>query len=291
MTADVAVIGLGAMGSRMARRLLDTGNRVVVWNRTPERADPLVERGAERAATPAEAADRAEAVITMVAGPPALVAVTEGPDGIAVARRSLTLIEMSTVGPAAIARLTSAMPERIRVLDAPVQGSLGEAETGSLRIFVGGDDVELERWMPLLSSLGSPIHVGGLGAGASAKLVTNSTLLGVLGVLGEALALAEGLGLDRETALEVLKATPLADQVERRRPALQGGVALPRFRLTLARKDADLIHDAAAERGLDLRLAPAARGWFEEAEAAGLGDDDYSSVLIRIIERATRTSS
>ncbi|HEX5948446.1 MAG TPA: NAD(P)-dependent oxidoreductase, partial [Actinomycetota bacterium] len=229
MTADVAVIGLGAMGSRMARRLLDTGNRVVVWNRTPERADPLVERGAERAATPAEAADRAEAVITMVAGPPALVAVTEGPDGIAVARRSLTLIEMSTVGPAAIARLTSAMPERIRVLDAPVQGSLGEAETGSLRIFVGGDDVELERWMPLLSSLGSPIHVGGLGAGASAKLVTNSTLLGVLGVLGEALALAEGLGLDRETALEVLKATPLADQVERRRPALQGGVALPRF--------------------------------------------------------------
>jgi len=288
--ADVAVVGLGAMGSRMAGRLLEAGHHVVVWNRTAERAAPLVERGAERATTPAEAADRAEAVITMVADPSALIAVTEGPDGIAATEHTVTIIEMSTVGPAAIARLASAMPERIRLLDAPVQGSLGEAESGSLRIFVGGEDPEVERWMPLLAALGSPIHVGGVGTGASAKLVTNSTLLGVLGVLGEALALAEGLGLDRETALEVLKATPLADQVERRRPALEGGVKPPRFTLSLARKDAELIRDAAADRGLDLRLAPAARAWFEEAEAAGRGDDDYSSVLVWIIERAPRAS-
>jgi len=270
----------------MAGRLLDAGHRVVVWNRTPERAAALIERGAVAAATPAEAAGRAEAVITMVADPPALVTVTEGPDGIAAAEGSATLIEMSTVGPAAIARLASALPDRIRLLDAPVQGSLGEAEGGSLRIFVGGESSEVERWMPLLSVLGSSIHVGPLGAGASAKLVTNSTLLGVLGVLGEALALAEGLGLARETALEVLKATPLADQVERRRPALQGGVSPPRFTLSLARKDADLIRDAAAERDVDLRLAPAARAWLQQAEAAGLGDRDYSSVLLWIIRRS-----
>lgn len=288
--ADVAVVGLGGMGSRMAGRLLDAGRSVAVWNRTPERAAALLERGAVAAATPAEAAERAEAVITMLAGPPALVAVTEGPDGIAAAEGSTTLIEMSTVGPAAIARLGSALPERIRLLDAPVQGSLGEAEGGSLRIFVGGEASEVERWTPLLSVLGSPIHVGPLGAGASAKLVTNSTLLGVLGVLGEALALAEGLGLDRVTALEVLKATPLADQVERRRPALAGGVTPPRFTLSLARKDGDLIRQAAAERTVDLRLAPAARAWFEEAEAAGLGERDYSSVLAWIIERATGRS-
>jgi 3-hydroxyisobutyrate dehydrogenase-like beta-hydroxyacid dehydrogenase len=283
---DVAVVGLGAMGSRMAGRLLDAGHRVVVWNRTRERTAALVERGAVAAATPADAAERAEAVVTMVAGPPALVAVTEGPHGIAASPGSATLIEMSTVGPAAIDRLADAMPERIRVLDAPVQGSLGEAESGSLRIFVGGEAAEVERWTPILSSLGSPIHVGPLGAGASAKLVTNSTLLGVLGVLGEALALAEGLGLARETALEVLKATPLADQVDRRRPALQGGVTPPRFTLSLARKDADLIRGAAAERGIDLRLVPAARAWFEEAEDAGLGDRDYSSVLPWILRRS-----
>ncbi|MGH2655241.1 MAG: NAD(P)-dependent oxidoreductase, partial [Actinomycetota bacterium] len=183
-----------------------------------------------------------------------------------------------------------ALPDRIRLLDAPVQGSLGEAEGGSLRIFVGGESSEVERWMPLLSVLGSPIHVGPLGAGASAKLVTNSTLLGVLGVLGEALALAEGLGLAREAALEVLKATPLADQVERRRPALEDGVTPPRFTLALARKDADLIRDAAAEGDVDLRLAPAARAWLEEAEAAGLGDRDYSSVLLWIMARSAEGS-
>ncbi|MGH2654711.1 MAG: NAD(P)-dependent oxidoreductase [Actinomycetota bacterium] len=284
--ADVAVVGLGRMGSRIAGRLLDAGHSVVVWNRTAERAAALVQRGAVTAATPAEAAGRAEAVITMVADPPALVTVTEGPEGIAAAEGSATLIEMSTVGPAAIARLASALPDRIRLLDAPVQGSLGEAEGGSLRIFVGGEAADVERWTPLLSVLGSPTHVGPLGAGASAKLVTNSTLLGVLGVLGEALALAEGLGLARETALEVLKATPLADQVERRRPALQGGVSPPRFTLSLARKDADLIRDAAAERGVGLRLAPAARAWLQQAEAAGLGDRDYSSVLLWIIRRS-----
>lgn len=282
----VAVLGLGAMGSRMAGRLLDAGHSVVVWNRTPERAAALVERGATPAGTPAEAAERAEAVITMLAGPAALAAVTEGPDGIAAAESSTTLIEMSTVGPAAIARLASVLPERIPVLDAPVQGSLGEAEGGTLRIFVGGRASEVERWTPLLSALGSPIHVGPLGAGASAKLVTNSTLLGVLGVLGEALALAEGLGLARETALEILKATPLADQVERRRPALEGRVSRPRFTLSLARKDAELIRDAGAAHDIDLRLAPAARAWFEEAEAAGLGDRDYSSVLLWILGRS-----
>lgn len=284
--ADVAVVGLGGMGSRMAGRLLDAGHSVVVWNRTPDRAASLVERGATPAGTPAEAAEHAEAVITMLAGPAALAAVTEGPDGIAAAESSTTLIEMSTVGPAAIARLASALPERIRVLDAPVQGSLGEAEGGTLRIFVGGQVSEVERWTPLLSVLGSPIHVGPLGAGASAKLVTNSTLLGVLGVLGEALALAEGLGLARETALEILKATPLADQVERRRPALEGSVSPPRFTLSLARKDAELIRDAAAAHDVDLRLAPAARAWLEEAEAAGLGDRDYSSVLLWILGRS-----
>jgi 3-hydroxyisobutyrate dehydrogenase-like beta-hydroxyacid dehydrogenase len=288
--SEVAVVGLGAMGRRMAARLLETGHDVVVWNRTAERAGPLVDRGARPAATPAEAADRADAVITMLASPEALEDVTDGPGGIATAAGQATVIEMSTVGPAAIARLRSALPDGIALLDAPVQGSLGEAEDGSLRIWVGGEAADVERWTPLLSSLGSPLHVGPLGAGASVKLVTNSTLLGVLGVLGEALALAEGLGLDREIALEALKATPLAEQVERRRAALQDAVDPPRFTLSLARKDGELIGVAAESRDVDLRVAPAARRWFEDAESAGLGDRDYSSVLPWIIDRANRRS-
>ena len=203
----------------MARRLLDAGHELVVWNRTPARAEPLVALGARSAATPAEAARRAEVAITMVANPEALRTVTEGPDGLAAGiATSGTVVEMSTVGPAAVARLASVLPAGVGLLDAPVLGSVSEAESGTLRVFVGGAPELFARWSPLLSALGSPVHVGPSGAGAAAKLVANSTLFGVLGVLGEALALAEGLGLSREAAFAVLAATPVAAQAERRRP-------------------------------------------------------------------------
>jgi 3-hydroxyisobutyrate dehydrogenase-like beta-hydroxyacid dehydrogenase len=250
----VAVVGLGAMGSRMARRLLDAGQELVVWNRTSARADELAARGAEPAASPADAARRADAVITMIADPAALQAVTEGPNGIAAGvDETTTVIQMSTAGPAAISRLAQALPAG-RLLDAPVLGSLAEAEAGKIRIFVGGPHELVEEWTPLLSVLGSPLHVGPLGAGSAAKLVANTTLFGTLGVLGEALALAGGLGLDRGTTFEILASTPLAAQAERRQPSLEAGEYPPRFSLSLARKDADLIAEAAAGAGLDLRL-------------------------------------
>ncbi len=275
--ARVAFVGLGGMGSRLARRLLDAGHELTVWNRTPAKADEL---GAPVAANPAEAAARSELVITMVTDPPALQAVTEGPDGVAAgADEETTVIEMSTVGPAAIERLAQAL--RGPLLDAPVLGSLSEAEAGTLSIFVGGEPELFERWRDLLAVLGTPLHVGSSGSGAAAKLVANTTLFGAIGVLGEALALAQALGLSRESAYEVLAATPMAAQAERRRPALESGEFPPRFPLRLARKDADLI----AEQGLDLRLAEAARSWLAEA---GDGDQDYSAVLNRILEAATR---
>jgi 3-hydroxyisobutyrate dehydrogenase-like beta-hydroxyacid dehydrogenase len=283
--STIALVGLGAMGNRMARRLLGAGHALVVWNRTPARAAELVAAGAEEAPGPAGAALRADAVITMVADPGALQAVTEGTDGIAAgADETTTIIQMSTVGPEAISRLAQALPAG-RLLDAPVLGSLAEAEAGELRIFVGGPDELVEESTPLLSVLGSPLHVGPLGAGSAAKLVANTTLFGTLGVLGEALALADGLGLDRSTAFEVLASTPLAAQAERRRPSLEAGEYRPRFSLSLARKDADLIAEAAAAAGLDLRLVEAARSWLREAEEAGLGEADYSAMLARILSR------
>jgi 3-hydroxyisobutyrate dehydrogenase-like beta-hydroxyacid dehydrogenase len=280
----VAVIGIGRMGSRMAGRLLAAGHQVVVWNRTRAKTNPLVERGAQTAASPAEAARRADVVITTVSDPPALQEVTEGTAGLAAAvDTSTTIIEMSTVGPAAVTRLASVLPEGVGLLDAPVLGSVSEAESGTLSIFVGGPSSLVERWRPLLSTLGSPVHVGPLGAGAAAKLVANSTLFGVLGVLGEAVALAQGLGLSLEAAFDVLSVTPLAAQAERRRPAIEKGEYPPRFTLSLASKDADLLIEAAAASGTDVRLAPAARTWLADAEDAGLGNQDYTAVLAQIL--------
>jgi 3-hydroxyisobutyrate dehydrogenase-like beta-hydroxyacid dehydrogenase len=287
--ATIGVVGLGAMGSRIARRLADEGHALIVWNRDPAKAEPLLAAGAQWAASPAQAA-RAEAVITMVADPSALAAVTEGPDGVAAAlREGTTLIQMSTVGPESVERLAGLLPEN-SLLDAPVLGSVSEVEAGSLSVFVGGPDDLVERWLPLLSRLGTVLHVGPVGAGTAAKLVANTTLIGVIGVLGEALVLGDRLGLSREATFEVLGKTALAGQAERRRDAVESGEYPPRFALYLARKDADLILEAAARHGSELRLVKGAQEWLTDAESDGLGDLDYSAVLARILGGTTRPS-
>ena len=276
--STAAVIGLGGMGSRIAKRLLDTGHELVVWNRTLEKAQPLVELGAGVAESPADASRRAEAVIIMVADPQALQEVTEGPDGVAAgASEATTVIQMSTVSPAATARLASLLePTGAGLLDSPVLGSLSEVESGTLKVFAAGPDELVERWRPLLSVLGSVIPVGPIGAGTAAKLVANSTLLGALGVLGEALAVGQKLGLPREVTFEVLAATPIAAQAERRRPAIESGEFPPRFALRLALKDANLILEAS---GTELRVIEAVREWLAEANEASWGDKDYSALL------------
>jgi 3-hydroxyisobutyrate dehydrogenase-like beta-hydroxyacid dehydrogenase len=276
--STAAVIGLGGMGSRIARRLLDADHGLVVWNRTLEKAQPLVELGATAAESPADASRRAEAVIIMVADPQALQQVTEGPDGVAAgASEATTVIQMSTVSPAATARLASLLePTGAGLLDSPVLGSLSEVESGTLKVFAGGPDELVEHWTPLLSVLGSVIRVGPIGAGTAAKLVANSTLLGALGVLGEALAVGQKLGLPREVTFEVLSATPIAAQAARRRPAIESGEFPPRYPLRLALKDAKLVLEAS---GTELRVIEAVREWLAEANDASWGDKDYSALL------------
>jgi 3-hydroxyisobutyrate dehydrogenase/2-hydroxy-3-oxopropionate reductase len=278
----IAVVGLGAMGSRIAERLIGAGHELVVWNRTREKGERLAAHGAAIATSPADAAARVELAITMVRDAEALRAVVTGERGIA-AGAPPTLIDMSTVGPRAIAWLASAVGEQTAVLDAPVLGSLSEAESGSLTVFVGGAEPLVSRWTPVLRALGTPVHVGPLGSGAAAKLVANSTLFGTITVLGEALALADALGLPRDKAFEILAATPIAAQAERRRPALDSGEYPPRFSLSLARKDAELVADAAASAGVDLRVAAAALTWLADAEENGHGDEDYAAVLAEIL--------
>lgn len=285
----VAFIGLGAMGSRMARRLLDGGCKVVAWNRRRAKTEELSDLGAAIAATPKEAAASADVVITMVTDPAALQAVTEGPAGVAAGvRPGIAVIEMSTVGPAAVSRLASKLPAGARLLDAPVLGSLDEAESGNLTIFAAGPSELVERATPLLSAFGSVIPVGSLGSGAAAKLVANATLFATLGTLGEAIALGRGLGLSDDVTYLVLSATPIAGQAERRRRTIETEDYPPRFPLALARKDAALIREAAVAAGVDIRLMRAAETWLAETEAAGLGDHDYSAVLGTILHRHGR---
>lgn len=280
----VAWLGLGAMGVRMARRLVAAGHEMTVWNRTAGRTDGL---DATVAATPAAAVRDAEVVLLMLADPAALAEVTEAADGlIGAVVPGTTVVDLSTVGPAAVARLRAALPESVPLLDAPVMGSLAEAETGSLRLLTGGPTTAVAELEPLLSSLGEVVHLGPSGTGAAAKLVANFVLLGTLGVQGEAVALADGLGLQREVAWRILAQSPLAEQAEKRRPRMESGEFPARFALALARKDADLVVSMARATDTDLRLALALQRWLADAEAAGLGAQDYVAMLSHIIAPA-----
>lgn len=281
---SVAVVGLGAMGSRIAQRLLDTGHQVLVWNRSPDKAAPLVARGAIAAASPREAASGSRVLITMLADPQALRSVSEGPEGIAAgAHPGLVLVEMSTVGPDAVRTLASLLGPAPRLVDAPVLGSVGEAESGALTIFVGGPKEAVDEVGPLLATLGTVVRVGGLGAGAAAKLVANAALLGTLTVLGEALALAKALELPRETTAEVLARTPLAEQAERRLALIDADDYPRRFALSLARKDADLILETGPAASADTPLLDVVRSWLRAAEADGYGESDYTAVLATML--------
>jgi 3-hydroxyisobutyrate dehydrogenase-like beta-hydroxyacid dehydrogenase len=200
------------------------------------------------------------------------------------------VIQMSTVGPDSTARLASLLA-RDDLLDSPVLGSIMEVESGTLDVFVGGEPDLVERWRPLLSTLGTVLRVGPVGAGTAAKLVANTTLVGVISVLGEAIAVGDALGLSRTATFAVLGTTSLAEQAERRRPAIESGNYPPRFALYLAHKDAGLIVEAAAKAGIELRVAEAAREWLGEAEGAGLGGEDYSAVLVPILDRSRTRAS
>jgi 3-hydroxyisobutyrate dehydrogenase/2-hydroxy-3-oxopropionate reductase len=240
--------------------------------------------------TPAEVAACSEFVITIVSDPVALRAVSEGAEGIAAgAQPDLIALEMSTVGPDAIRTLRTILPASSALLDAPVHGPPDSARAGSLAIFVGGDAEVLERARPVLEPLGSVLHVGRLGSAAGAKLIVQTTLVGTLALLGESLALAEAFGVTREVIFDVLAQTPLASQAQRRRPMVESGDYSARFRLSLARKDMNLVSEAAQRAGLHLRLDEAGRGWLLDAEHDGRGHQDYTAIIATILERARST--
>ncbi|MFJ7954973.1 NAD(P)-dependent oxidoreductase [Streptomyces sp. NPDC096319] len=229
-----AFLGLGSMGLPMARRLLDAGHPLTVWNRTAGKADALVADGAVRAATPAEAVRDADVVVTMLADPAAALAVAD--EMLPALRPGTHWIDTSTVGPDVVAGLAARLPAGVTLIDAPVMGSVDRAAAGELMILAGGDTTPVAA---VLDRLGTVTPCGGPGTGAALKLVLINAAIGGVALVAEALTLAGALGLPRELALRTLGAGPLAGAVGR---ATATGSYFP---VGLAAKDVGLATSAA----------------------------------------------
>jgi 3-hydroxyisobutyrate dehydrogenase len=218
----IAFLGLGTMGLPMATRLVAAGHDVTTWNRGPGRTVP----GAATATSPGAAAEGAEVVITMLSGPSAVEDVVLAAD----LAPATVLVEMSTIGPDAITALAGKLP--VRVVAAPVGGSVGKAAAGELTVFAGGDLTGLDE---VLGVFGTVVPFPDARSAAAAKLVINTALIGGLALLGELRELAAGLGVPAD----LLANGPMAQFVIRAR----GHGA--HFTTALAAKDLTLVGERA----------------------------------------------
>ena len=280
MTAPLGFVGLGAMGGRMARRLLDAGYTVHGYNRTASKAADLVRAGLRLAASPREVAERAAAVFTMVTDDAALDAVARGPQGIlAGLRPDAILIEMSTVSPAVVERLAADVSARgAALLDAPVSGSPVTLESGQLSFMVGGDPSVLERARPFLLAIGPTItHVGRVGLAKSMKIAVNQALAVQMLAFSESVLLAEKAGIARERAVEVvLKSVVASPMVKYRAPFVLGMPAEALFDVDMIQKDMRLALDLAHATGVALPSVALTHELLTAAKGLGLAKYDFA---------------
>ena len=275
MSRQIGFIGLGVMGSSMARRLVEAGHQVTVYNRTAARMAPLVAAGARAAASPGQAAAGAEIVISIVRDGPDVEAVLLGPDGAAHGAKPGTIfVDMSTIAPAAARAVGAATAERqLPFLDAPVTGGDVGAREGTLSILVGGDAAVLERVRDVLGVLGRRItHCGGQGAGQTMK-ACNQILcaLNMVGVV-EALQLARRGGLDPRQLLEALASGAGGSwALEKLGPRIVAGDFAPGFMVDLIQKDLRIVQELAGSVGLPLDGVALAQSAFADNEAHGEG--------------------
>ena len=279
----ISFLGLGLMGAAMARRLLDHGFELTVWNRNPRRADALVRAGARIAATPADAARDAEAVIAMLADDAASRAVWLGEAGaLAAMARGALAIESSTLTAGWVRELGAQAGARgVSFLDAPVTGSKLQAEQGALNFLIGGDAAVVERAAALFAAMGrGQVHVGPTGSGALLKLINNFMCGVQLASLGEAIAMARRSGLDVRRVADVLAAgspgSPIVKMVVERMVSRD---YTPNFLVPLMVKDLTYAMETFAAEGIELADARAARQRFIEAADAGYRDKDIASVV------------
>jgi 3-hydroxyisobutyrate dehydrogenase-like beta-hydroxyacid dehydrogenase len=282
--AKVGFLGLGLMGSRMAKNLAAKGFEVTVWNRTLEKADALAwEVAVKVASTPAEVAAQVDAFCTCVADPPALREVVFGASGLlSEARSGQLFVDFSTVSPELTAEIERACSSRgVDFVEAPVTGSKLGAEKGTLLMMVGAEEAALEKARPILEAVGEKvIHCGKVGAGSQVKLAGNALIALMLQGLSEGMLLAQKGGVDPRKLLEVVQASgyrsPYFD--------FKGQALLRRdfdthFTIDLMFKDLSLLLESAAQLRVPTPCAAAVREVYQLARASGRGDKDIVATI------------
>lgn len=283
MTGPVAFLGLGAMGQRMARRLLEAGHPVRVWNRDPAKAMALGAAGAQVAGTPGEAAEGASVVLAMVRDDLASRRVWCAPADGALARMpaGAVAVDCSTLGMDWVSELAAAAAAGgVSFLDAPVAGSRPQADSGLLIHLVGGDLPALQRAEPILKAWSTAVHhVGPNGTGALAKLMLNQLFAIQVAALAELIGMARHKEVDLERIVDAIAATPVCSPaLKYAAGAMLAGEHAPQFPLELVEKDLNYAAAAARPGGDGFVLAETLRRVVSGAVAAGLGGDNVTAL-------------
>ena len=292
MAESIAIIGIGAMGAGAARRLLDQGRRVVVWNRTRSKVAPLLERGATAAESPREAAAGAEIVITFLADDRTLEEVVVGPDGVASGLRPDAVhLSMSTIAPTTARMLAEAQGERgAAYVAAPVFGRPPLAAQGQLDIVAAGPEEALRKCDALFKLLGKQTFVvGAEPAKANAvKIARNFLLATMIESLGEAFALVRKCGVEPQKFLDVIGGTSLSSPAYRNygKMIVEQAWRPAQFAMPLGLKDVELALSTAREAGMRLPSGEMIRAHLLEAIADGRVEDDWAALAGHIAARA-----
>ncbi len=287
---QTAVIGLGKMGEPIARRLLDAGHELSVWNRTPARAAGLEGAGARVLSAPGEAWDAAEVCVTMVLDDAALLAVTTGVDGLlGSSAQGRVLVDMSTVSPAASRQVAEAAAAAgVGYLRAPVSGNPSVVEAGNLGIMVSGDEEVFRRTEALLRDIGPNVfYVGAADEARVLKLALNLMIASNAQSIAEALVLGEAYGLDRAKMLEVMGASAVGSPfVKYKTAALVADDYSATFTGRAMAKDLSMALAAAHEVGAPLPVTAAIQQLVEGCIGSGWGDEDLMMLLPRLRREA-----
>lgn len=279
----IGLVGVGLLGTAVARRLLKAGHRVVGFDAAPDRVRALLAMGGEAATSARAVALASDAVCTLLPSLPTVEAAVLGPDGVAAAGKTgQVVIQMSTISPALSVRLAAESRARgLDFLDCPVSGASGQVARGEGMLFVGGERRVFERWRPLLEAvLPRAVYVGPAGQAMVLKLVANLLVALHSAAAAEALHLARQAGLDPAVALEVLTGSAAGSRMlEVRGPLMVRGEYPAQMKLDIFMKDLHLIQEAAAAAGAALPLTDTAERLFATAAGMGHGDEDLAVVL------------
>jgi len=286
MTTTIAFVGTGAMGVRMAANLAGAGFKLRVYNRDRAKTKSIAEKGAEVCDSPAAAVRGAEFVVSMVADDAATRAVMLGPDGaVGAAAAGTIIVDSSTNTPAMAREVAKAAAARgVVYLDAPVSGSLAQAQGKELVFMVGGDRAAFDKAQPLFKAMGRmSTHMGGSGAGATVKLINNMLSGTMTAAIAEAAVIAEASGLDLAAALEVLSEGAAASRLLKTRlPKMFKRDFAPQFQLELMEKDLRYFQLLAQDVDRPAPVAALVRGIFHAARRAGLGKLDSGALYLQI---------